>query len=96
MDHSSDSPPLIPTPRHLRRRRFRAEIPDPLLVPGGIGPRPGKAVPVPDAEPHGARVPAKTRATATPYAIKRRIAFVMLVLVGAAIPALIAALVLAK
>jgi hypothetical protein len=40
---TGDSPPLAAAPRHLRKRPFRNEIPDSLLVPGAtlatLGPR---------------------------------------------------------
>jgi len=30
---AEQTPPLVAAPRHLRRRRFRADVPDRLLAP---------------------------------------------------------------
>jgi hypothetical protein len=99
VDHSSDSPPLIPTPRHLRKRVFRGEIPDSLLVPGGIGPRPDRAASNPNLASRRTRAERKVFTgqprEATQYATKRRIALTFVVLVALAVPVLIAALIVA-
>jgi len=52
---AEQTPPLVPAPRHLRRRRLHEDIPDILLVPG--------AEPVPLKEP-----PAEAPARAAPDA----------------------------
>lgn len=104
MEQSSEqTPPLVAAPRHLRRRRLRNEIPDPLLVPG--------------AEPFRSEPPAKTEslkkearktpsqasagtedsvaARRTAYQRKRLVALVAVIMVSLSIPALVAALLLA-
>lgn len=90
MEHDADqTPPLVAAPRHLRRRRFRAEISDPLLVP--------------DAEPleWGARPAAGDKprtppsaARKTAYQRKRLVALIAVIAVCLAVPVLVAALLL--
>ena len=84
------TPPLVAAPRHLRRKRFYADIPDPLLVPG--------AEPLPWGRTRA--VPTKPRAQdnavrRTAYQRKRLVALVAVITVALCIPALIATLLLA-
>ena len=85
------TPPLVAAPRHLRRRRLRADIPDPLLVPD-VEPYPWGAK---ASAPAKRRVQASSAAGKSAYQRKRLVALIAVVAVSLCIPALIAALVLA-
>lgn len=92
MEHDAEqTPPLVAAPRHLRRKRFRADIPDPLLVPDAEpfpwGPRPA-ASDKPRTPPGAARK--------TNYQRKRLVALVAVIAVCLAVPALVATLLLAS
>ena len=91
MEQPSDGPPPpAAAPRHLRRRRLREDIPDPLLVPG---------TPPLRAETERS-APTKRAAVQNPdrdevaYHRKRMVALVAVVIVALSVPLLIAALVL--
>ena len=87
---AEQTPLLVAAPRHLRRRRFRADVPDPLLVPDAVPfervTRPA-ALDKPGAPPSAARK--------TDYQRKRLVALVAVIAVCMAVPALVAALLLA-
>jgi hypothetical protein len=88
-DHRAE--PYAPGPRHMRKRRFRREIPDHLL-PGG--PSALEQVPEPayserPAEPSEAAP--KTTSTRT----KRMVALGIVILVSISVPIMIVALILA-
>ncbi|MGO4492730.1 hypothetical protein AB4Y86_11680 [Arthrobacter sp. 2YAF22_2] len=94
MEHATDeTPPRVPAPRHLRRRRFRDDISDLLLVPG--------AEPYPEPHQPAAGPPTAKRAAEaaspeeTTYRRKRLVALILVIAVLISLPALIATLVLA-
>lgn len=90
MEHfPDDAPPLVAAPRHLRRKRLRADIPDQLLVPGA------------EPLPWGRTADAPTKPQAqnnearrTAYQRKRLVALGAVIVVALSIPALVAALLL--
>lgn len=88
-DDSSD-PALVAAPRHLRRRRFHSEIPDPLLVPDAE-PYRGTAQ-GPGAAKTKRSVPPPQVALSSTHRKKRRIALLCVMVVSLSVPALIAAL----
>lgn len=88
MDEPKDTPPLVPAPRHLRRRFFRQEIADELLVPGA-DPLPLEAHPSHGATPQARNVTARVQA----YGRKRAVALLVVIIVSISIPALIFALI---
>lgn len=91
MEHdAAQTPPLVAAPRHLRRKRFRADIPDELLVTGAA---PFPAAPESAPRPKPQRQPTAARRTA--YQRKRLVALVAVILVCLAVPALVATLLLA-
>lgn len=85
---AEQTPPLVAAPRHLRRRRFRADIPDRLLVPD--------AKPFPVAR---ARKPARQAGLASvglrSYGRKRVAALLAVVVVSLTIPVLLFLLIFA-
>lgn len=87
---AEQTPPLVATPRHLRRKRFRADISDQLLVPGA---HPFQSASKPAAGAKPQRQPTAARRTA--YQRKRLVALVAVIAVCLAVPALVAALLLA-
>lgn len=89
MEDGSESHPLIPAPRHLRKRRFHREIPDTLLVRQ----EPVAAVATEDSqEPEEEERPINPREAARRR--KRTVALALIILVSVSIPALLLALVL--
>jgi len=90
---AEQTPPLVAAPRHLRRRRFRADILDPLLVP--------------DAEPFPIRQVIQPELEVSPppnpllqdkglaYRRKRALALWAVIIVSITVPALALVLVFA-
>lgn len=96
MDESSGAPNVNPllaaAPRHLRRRRARKEIPDPLLVPGA------QPVAPPSSHMNG-RTPAPSvrpasSAAEKSYRRKRLVAMGLVILVSVSVVCLVVALML--
>ena len=84
---------LVAAPRHLRRRRFHSEIPDPLLVPDV---EPYIEYSLPTASAQMAKRAAKSASPEeTSYRRKRLVALMLVTAVLISFPALIAALVFA-
>lgn len=88
MEDGSESHPLIPAPRHLRKRRFHREIPDTLLVRQ----EPVAAVATEDSQEPEEERPINPREAARRR--KRTVALALIILVSVSIPALLLALVL--
>lgn len=86
------SPPLVAAPRHLRRRRFRAEISDPLLAPHS---EPYPLQPA-EAAPNKSRAEKPSSPRNTTHRRKRLVAGTAVIIVSLSIIALIAALLLAS
>ncbi|MET3811880.1 hypothetical protein [Arthrobacter sp. UYEF3] len=94
MEHSTEaSPPRVPAPRHLKRRRFREDIPDTSLVPA--------AEPLSEPPSSEVREPKAKRAAeaATPeeadYRRKRLVALLLVIAIAVSVPVLVVVLVLA-
>ena len=89
-DPADDAPRLVAAPRHLRRRAFREEIPDALLVPG--------AEPIPLAPRSAASAKRAAELDAddeeVAYRRKRLVALVAVILVAVSVPVLVIALLL--
>ena len=90
---AEQTPPLVAAPRHLRRRRFRADISDPLLVPDAE-PFPVLQVVQPELKvsPHPKPL---LQDKGLAYRRKRAVAFWAVVIVSISVPALALALVFA-
>jgi hypothetical protein len=89
-DSTDDSPPLVAAPRHLRRRRFRNEIPDGLLVPESS---PIFSSPLPPDSSEKPKPASTQAARASARRRKRAIALSIMTLIAFAIPALVFALI---
>jgi hypothetical protein len=90
---TDDTPRRLAAPRHLRRRRFRDDIPDLLLVPGAepyLEPQQPAA-----SEPSAKRAAEAASPEEATYRRKRLVALVLVIAVLVSLPVLIAALVLA-
>ena len=85
---AEQTPPLAAAPRHLRRRRFRADVPDPLLVPD-VEPYPWSAA------RKGRRHPGTVSVRLSSYGRKRAAALSLMIIVSLTIPALLLLLILA-
>ncbi|GAA2136851.1 hypothetical protein GCM10009825_22410 [Arthrobacter humicola] len=102
------TPPLVATPRHLRRRAFHTEIPDTLLVPGAeplpLATEPAAAPtrPTEGSAPESVRsgspaaVRQKPKSAEVSRQRKRIVALVIAILVALSIPALVLALIFAR
>ena len=90
MDESKDPPRLIAAPRHLRRRRFRPEIPDTLLV-RGLDTLPRALTRAGGAKRQSETTPVRVQA----FGRKRAVALFFVIFVAISIPALVFALILA-
>jgi hypothetical protein len=80
MDTDLPSGPLSPSPRHMRKRRFRSDVPAPLL--------PVDVVAEPQPAPPGGRKASHSQ--------KRLVALILVVLVSISVPALALTLVFAS
>lgn len=89
---AEQTPLLVAAPRHLRRRRFRADVPDPLLVPDAVPYR----QPTSASNARSAKRTTKNSPTSEiTYRRKRIVALLLLSAVSLSIPVLVVALVLA-
>ncbi len=88
---ADDAPPLVATPRHLRRRALHEEIPDALLVPGV------EPLALERAQTDKARRQAGTSMYAQDktYRRKRMFALLAVVFVALSIPVLVISLIIA-
>lgn len=90
---AEQTPPLVAAPRHLRLRRFRGDVPDPLLVPGA---EPFVIRKVIDRPAQFGRTPKPSQESDSPaYRRKRTVALWGVILVSLSVPALALALVFA-
>lgn len=90
---AEQTPPLVAAPRHLRRRRFRAEISDPLLVPDAV---PFKTLRGEDHLDQPTTRPASTSGqNGLSYRRKRAVALYAVIFVSFSVPVLALALVFA-
>lgn len=90
---AEQTPLLVAAPRHLRRRRFRADVPDPLLVPDAV---PFGTLREADQPDEPTTRPASTSGrNGLSYRRKRAVALYAVIFVSLSVPVLALALVFA-
>lgn len=88
---TEQTPPLVAAPRHLRRRRFREDVPDPLLVPDAVPFALTRAAP--STTERTAKGPSSRESV---HGRKRMVALLVVITVSLSIPLLVVVLIFAS